>query len=148
MGCRTLSGHDRRVACKRLKLFVALGVVLSGAAHAQQPAADDAGDAPKPAVLETVTVTAERFASTVQTTPVAISAMTADMLDQRQVTNVLTAAAEIPGIMITPSQGSNTSARIAMRGVGQSSAGINFDPAVGIYIDNVYQPRINGAFFD
>lgn len=100
------------------------------------------------AALEEVTVTAERFSATVQTSPVAITAMTAESLAERQATNVLTAAAEIPGIMITPSQGSNTSARIALRGVGQSTAGINFDPAVGIYIDNVYQPRINGAFFD
>jgi len=125
-----------------------MGLVLSGAAHAQQRADDEPAEERRTTVLESVTVTAERFTSTVQNTPVAITAVTADILDQRQVTNVLTAAAEIPGIMITPSQGSNTSARIAMRGVGQSTAGINFDPAVGIYIDNVYQPRINGAFFD
>ena len=67
---------------------------------------------------------------------------------QRSITNVLEAMTEIPGITITPVQSSNTSARIYLRGAGQNSAGINFDPAVGIYIDNVYQPRVNGAFFD
>jgi iron complex outermembrane receptor protein len=35
-----------------------------------------------------------------------------------------------------------------MRGAGQENSGILFDPAVGVYIDNVYQPRINGQFFD
>ncbi|KAF1715237.1 hypothetical protein CSC74_14325 [Pseudoxanthomonas yeongjuensis] len=137
--------------CKKLALVSALTIALSTTAQAQQEQPTQEGEAGKPkeaVVLDAVTVTAERFTSTVQTTPVAITALTAETLAERQVTNVLTAASEIPGIMITPSQGSNTSARIAMRGVGQSTAGINFDPAVGIYIDNVYQPRINGAFFD
>lgn len=95
-----------------------------------------------------VVVTAERYGATVQTTPIAVTAVTGEQLADRQVNNVLEAASEIPGIMITPAQGSNTNARIALRGVNQSSAGINFDPAVGIYIDGVYQPRINGAFFE
>jgi iron complex outermembrane receptor protein len=118
--------------------------LTSAAAYAQDEAAgeDDTG------ALATVHVTAERFGSTLQTTPVAVTAVNGDQLEQRGVTNVLNAAAEIPGIMITPTQGSNTSARIAMRGVNQSTAGINFDPAVGIYIDGIYQPRINGAFFE
>ncbi|WP_129778464.1 TonB-dependent receptor [Peristeroidobacter soli] len=117
-------------------------------AFGQQATQDQTGQTESSAVLQEVTVTAERFAATVQSSPVAITAISAEALMERQVTNVLTAATEIPGVMITPAQGSNTSARIIMRGVGQSTAGINFDPAVGIYIDGVYQPRINGAFFE
>ena len=66
-------------------------------------------------------------------------------LAERQVTNVLQVANQIPGIVITMSTGSSNSARIVLRGAGQEQGGINFDPAVGIYSDNVYQPRINGA---
>lgn len=98
--------------------------------------------------LEEVTVTAERFGATVQTTPVAVTAISPEALAERQISNVMYAATEIPGIVITPSTGSSSSARIVLRGAGQEQGGINFDPAVGIYIDNVYQPRINGAFFD
>ena len=35
-----------------------------------------------------------------------------------------------------------------IRGAGQENSGINFDQGVGVYIDDVIQPRVNGAFFD
>jgi iron complex outermembrane receptor protein len=98
--------------------------------------------------LAEVLVTAERYGATVQTTPVAVSAIDTTELEQRQITNVLQASNQVPGIVITPATGTSNSARIVLRGAGQEQSGINFDPAVGIYIDNVYQPRINGAFFD
>jgi iron complex outermembrane recepter protein len=123
-----------------------LAALIAGSANAQtsgQPV--DNGSRPG---LEEVTVTAERFGATVQTTPVAVTAISSEGLQERQITNVLQAATEIPGIVITPSTGSSSSARIVLRGAGQEQGGINFDPAVGIYIDGVYQPRINGAFFD
>src|SRR5262245_8641407 len=102
---------------KNLILITAI-TLASAAAQAQQsvePAQADQGG------LEEITVTAERFESTVQTTPVAITAITAEALEERQVTNILTAASEIPGVMITPAQGSSTSARMFMRGVGQNT---------------------------
>jgi len=141
---RVKAANKRNSAIGRAVLTaLALATASAGAQDSQKESdVDDVG------ALAEVKVTAERFNATVQTTPVAVTAVSAEMLEQRQVTNVLNAAAEIPGIMITPTQGSNTSARIAMRGVNQSTAGINFDPAVGIYIDGVYQPRINGAFFE
>lgn len=125
-----------------LTILVAL---LPVTAHAQS--SDDASADASEGLAE-VTVTAERFGATVQTSPVAITAISSEGLAERQITNVLQAASEIPGIVITPSTGSSSSARIVLRGAGQEQGGINFDPAVGIYIDGVYQPRINGAFFD
>jgi iron complex outermembrane receptor protein len=98
--------------------------------------------------LPEVTVSAERFSATVQTTPVAVTALSTEILTERKVTSVQDVSAQIPGIVITPSTGSSNNARIVLRGAGQEQGGINFDPAVGIYIDGVYQPRINGAFFD
>ena len=124
---------------------VATAIAATTTADAQAPAREDDED---DLGIAEVVVTAERYGATVQTTPIAVTAVTGEQLADRQVNNVLEAASEIPGIMITPAQGSNTNARIALRGVNQSTAGINFDPAVGIYIDGVYQPRINGAFFE
>ena len=98
--------------------------------------------------LSEVVVTAERYTSTVQTTPVAVTAIPAETLAERQVTDVRQLTNQIPGIVITPAPGTSSAARIVLRGAGQEQSGINFDPAVGVYIDNVYQPRINGAFFD
>ncbi len=113
-----------------------------------QGAATDSQKKEETGGLAEVTVTAERFTSNVQTTPVAVTALTAETLTERQVTNVLEASSQIPGIVITPATGTSNSARLVLRGAGQEQSGINFDAAVGIYIDGVYQPRINGAFFD
>ncbi len=100
------------------------------------------------AALEEVVVTAERFKSTVQTTPVAVSAFSETVLQERQVASLRDANGLVPGVLIVPTTGNVLSARVVVRGAGQESGGILFDPAVGIYVDNVYQPRINGAFFD
>ena len=124
-------------------------ILLSASASAlAQTQASAGGEAGNGLGLEEITVTTERYKSTVQTTPVAVTALNPDMLQDRKVTSVQDVSAQIPGTVITPSTGSSNSARIVMRGVGQEQGGINFDPAVGIYIDGVYQPRINGSFFD
>lgn len=112
-------------------------------AAASEPANIDNG-----AQLEEVTVTAERFSATVQTSPVAVTAITAEGLAEHNITNVLQAAEEIPGIVIVPAGNSSSTARIILRGAGQSQGGIRASSTVGIYIDNVIQPRATGAFFD
>src|SRR6266478_2216897 len=133
-------------AATALSLALAVGISTAGAAGA--PSADNSATLEAGGALAEVTITAERYQATVQTTPVAVTALSSEMLADRKVTSVQDVAAQIPGIVITPSTGSSNSARIVLRGAGQEQGGINFDPAVGVYIDNVYQPRINGAFFD
>ncbi len=102
----------------------------------------------KSGTVEEVTVTAQRRSENLQKSPVAISAFTPRTLDERQIANVRDAAAQIPGIMIQTTTGVSNAARIFLRGVGQDNAGLLFDPAVGVYVDGVYYPRIMGAFFD
>ena len=123
------------------------GVVfaLPVAAHAQAAKPVTAAAATQ---LEELLVTAQRYTTDVQSTPVAVTALSPTVLEERQVTNVMQAASQIPGVVITPATGTNNSARIVLRGAGQEQSGIQFDAAVGVYVDNVYQPRINGAFFD
>ena len=98
--------------------------------------------------VEEVTVTAQRRSENLQQVPVAVTAFTPRTLDDRQITNVRDAAAQIPGIMIQTTTGVSNAARIFLRGVGQDNAGLLFDPAVGVYVDGVYYARIMGAFFD
>ena len=96
--------------------------------------------------LEEVMVTAERFSSTVQSTPVAVTAVTAEELAERNINSVLQAAEAVPGVLIVP--GASSIARVSMRGALQSLSGIRSNAVVGIYIDDVIQPRPNGGLFD
>jgi iron complex outermembrane receptor protein len=125
-------------------MLTAAAALVPAVAGAQGVAAQGENGAP----LEEVSVTAERYHATVQTTPVAVTAISADTLNERQIGNVWQAAAEIPGTVIMPNINSSNNARIVMRGAGQENSGINFDQGVGVYIDDVIQPRVNGAFFD
>jgi len=139
---------DRLLSDVAATVLVALAIGISSTAAAANAPAGNSKVADESEGLTEVTVTAERYSATVQTTPVAVTALSTEMLTDRRVTSVEDISAQIPGIVITPSTGSSNSARIVLRGAGQEQGGINFDPAVGVYIDNVYQPRINGAFFD
>ncbi|HVY82957.1 MAG TPA: TonB-dependent receptor [Steroidobacteraceae bacterium] len=125
-------------------LLTAVSALVPAVVSAQTAATQEEKTAP----MEEVSITAERYHSTVQTTPVAVTAMSADALSDKQISNVWQAGAEIPGTVIMPNINSSNNARIVMRGAGQENSGINFDQGVGVYIDDVIQPRVNGAFFD
>src|SRR3546814_15815526 len=48
---------------------------------------------------------------------------------------------------IVQGRGSANSVNVFIRGIGQPDALQTFDPGVGIYVDDVYYSRINGALF-
>src|SRR5690348_16386504 len=110
----------------------ALGCSLGAQAFAQTTdastaATDDDTSSAASGGLQEITVTSERFSATVQTTPVAVTALSPEILTERKVTSVQEVSSQIPGIVITPSTGSSNSARIVLRGAGQEQGGINFD---------------------
>ena len=121
---------------------VALGVataLASFAAPAQDPQAG----------LEEVVVTAQRVETDIQKTPVAVTALGGDFLQQygfRQVTSIEGAAPNLNFAASTGGASSQVSAFI--RGVGEFDFLLTTDPAVGLYIDGVYLARTFGANLD
>lgn len=97
--------------------------------------------------LETITVIARRRAENLQDVPVAVSAFTADDLQQLQANELSALQGAVPNLNVVQGRGSNSSANIFIRGIGQPDALQTFDPAVGIYVDGVYISRIQGALF-
>lgn len=98
--------------------------------------------------LEEIVVTAERRAESLQTVPVSVTALGAEALDERQVTNVIDIAGQVPNLRIEPVTGLSNAARIFLRGVGEDQSTPNIDSAIGLYVDGVYYPRTLGALFD
>ncbi|WP_439533644.1 TonB-dependent receptor [Polymorphobacter sp.] len=98
--------------------------------------------------LEEIIVSAERRAGSLQDTPISVTALTADMLDKRQVNNVLDLATQVPNLAIDPVTGIGNAARIFLRGVGEDQAVFTADPGIGVYVDGVYYARTFGALFD
>ncbi|TCT25814.1 TonB-dependent receptor [Thermomonas haemolytica] len=97
--------------------------------------------------LDTVTVTARRRAESIQDVPVAVSAFGEDQLKDLQASNVDGLQGAVPNMNIVQGRGSANSVNVFIRGIGQPDALQTFDPGVGMYVDDVYYSRINGALF-
>jgi len=95
-----------------------------------------------------IIVTAQRRSENLQDVPAAVSAFNSIELERRQIVDTNDLTSQIPGVVITTGTGTASSARIFFRGVGEDESRGAVDPAVGIYIDNVYLGRTVGSLID
>jgi len=101
--------------------------------------------------LQEVTVTAQRRAQSLQDVPIAITAFTAEQLEQRQVFNTYDLVRNIPNLTGNANVGVGTSSSLYIRGLGNGESIATFDLPVGTYVDDVYVARQNHnnfALFD
>jgi iron complex outermembrane receptor protein len=98
--------------------------------------------------IEEVVVTARRTAENLQTTPVAVTATTGEMLAKAQVSTVDQLQSIAPGLIIQPATAQPGSASFALRGQSSPDGLIAIDPAVGVYADGVYVARSTGSLFN
>ena len=98
------------------------------------------------AVVDEIFVLAERREARLQEVPIAVSALTAEALQDRQANNLENLGSQVPNLLSTKSSGSPTNVRVFMRGLGQSESTMpTAESAVGIYVDDVYLARTNGS---
>jgi iron complex outermembrane receptor protein len=99
-------------------------------------------------VLEEVIVTAQKRSESVQEIPLAVTALSSDMLDERGIVDIASMVSSVPGMHFGQS-GNNT--RITIRGIGTEQTTVTGDPGVAFHIDGVYQARSsagNALFYD
>ena len=99
--------------------------------------------------LQEVVVTAQFRQQSAQTAPLAITAVSAQQLDERSVASVNDLNAIAPNVSIT---GGTTTlgpvAQIFIRGIGQSDGHPGLEPGVGLYVDDVYHGLMLGSEMD
>ena len=118
--------------CNRKVLSLALSAAFLGSAS--QSFAQD--------MLEEVLVTARKATESLQTTPVAVTALTAQMIENKQLQQVVDLQRSAPSLtMGTGGTGPPSIVYAAIRGQTQNSPNSVGDVAVGIYIDGVYMGR-------
>jgi len=99
--------------------------------------------------LEAITVTARYTQENVQNTPVAITAIPAQALEERNLTNTTSLGAAVPNLYIHPGDAAEgLTPTISLRGVSAGDYNFTFDPSVGIYIDDVYHNALFGSALD
>ena len=96
-----------------------------------------------------VVVTARKRTEALQDVPLSISAITGADIERRNTQDVNGLYGQVPGLFTAPGSVNNTNdlAYLTMRGIG-FNAGL--EPAVGVFIDGMYQPQIgfDTAFLD
>jgi iron complex outermembrane receptor protein len=111
-------------------------------AQAASPAAPEAVE------LEEIVVTARRREESLQDTPVAVTVVTAEMLERMQIEGTTDLDKIAPNLQFHTYgtlTGNNSAAQVFIRGIGQTDATAAVDPGVGLYIDDVYMGRSVGG---
>jgi iron complex outermembrane recepter protein len=99
--------------------------------------------------LQEIVVTARYKQENLQTTPLAITALSADALEVRNLTNVDDIGLAIPNAFFRqPVSNFGPTQTIGLRGIIQTDFSYAFEPAVGVYIDDVYHGTLTGSSMD
>lgn len=121
----------------------AAALVAGGQTASAQQAASSKGD--NAAGIQEVIVTATKRESSLQKTPLAITAISAASLENQHVNTVEDIVHLVPSFQAT-SQGDHGVITLTLRGIGNDSAKTEYaDPEVALFVDGVYAPRAEGA---
>ena len=140
------------IGASRPALIAHLAMLLAAPAFAQtqapnaqaQPSTTSSADATN----EDIVVTAQFRSQRLQDTPIAISAMSGDMLESKSASDIVSASTSVPNVNLSRGQGGfGQFASIFIRGVGQGDVHFAVEPGVGMYLDDVYYGVMSGAVF-
>ena len=124
-------------------------LALSGAAAGTVQAQDTGGAlATQEGNVEKVVVTARRRQETLQDVPVSVTAFTADQLSKQGIPDVVALTTTLPNTTLKASRATNSTLTAFIRGVGQADPLAGFESGVGIYLDDIYLARPQGAVAD
>ena len=128
-------------------LAVAVALACSLPVHAQnenQQDIDNKVSKEPQSGLEIISVTATKRKTKLMETPVAITALTEAELKKNGVNNIKDIANLVPSLDISTATDQSAPV-ISMRGVRSTNLTELGDPAVGVHLDGVYSPRMQGA---
>ncbi len=97
--------------------------------------------------VDEIIVTATKRKTTLQDTPIAMSAVSAEALDDAQIRDVKDLQALVPSLTV-PQFANPSATSITVRGIGTSGFNAGLEPSVGVFIDGVYRSRASSALYD
>ncbi|WP_136163811.1 TonB-dependent receptor [Sphingomonas flavalba] len=129
-----------------------VAAALSGAALPVMPAqAQSQAVGAAEADGDVLVVTARRREERLTDVPLAVSAMSADTIERRQIDSLAQVGEAIPNMTFqagAPTGSGGSTASIFIRGVGSSETSLGTEPGVGLYVDDVYIARSVGSVLD
>ncbi|TAK53036.1 MAG: TonB-dependent receptor [Gammaproteobacteria bacterium] len=116
------------------------GIAAAGGAAAQEPGAV--------AQVDEIVVTARRREETLLDVPVAVTSISGDALIDAGAQDLTAITQTTPNVTLENSRATNSTLTAFIRGVGQQDPVAGFEQGVGIYLDDVYLNRPQGAVLD
>jgi iron complex outermembrane receptor protein len=98
--------------------------------------------------LEEITVTARRREEMLQDVPISLSAFSGEDLESAGAIDITWLQQTTPNLTLQVARGSNSTLIAFIRGIGQQDPLWGFEPGVGLYVDDVYIARPQGAVLD
>ncbi|WP_426111596.1 TonB-dependent receptor [Massilia sp. PWRC2] len=98
--------------------------------------------------LDRVVVTARRRAELIQDVPGSVSAISGAEMEKQAIPDITALAETVPNTTLKTSRGTNTTLTAFIRGVGQQDPVAGYEQGVGIYLDDIYLARPQGALTD
>ncbi|MGV7210845.1 TonB-dependent receptor [Oxalobacteraceae bacterium A2-2] len=142
------SGKLSPIKLAILALLAGSNVVYAAdepAPQAAAPAASSSAPEQGSGIVAEVYVTATKRSTSLQKTPVAVTALNAAALDDNHVQTIQDVVNLVPGFSAT-GQGDHGVITMTMRGIGNDSAKTEYaDPEVATFVDGIYSPRPEGA---
>ncbi|WP_394700118.1 TonB-dependent receptor [uncultured Parasphingorhabdus sp.] len=119
------------------------GLVAPAAVQAQssEMASEDNDDG-------AIVVTARRREERLTDVPIAITAYSAERLEQQGAVDITDIGLTTPNTTLESSRGTNSTLSAFIRGIGQQDPVSGFEQGVGIYLDDVYLNRPQAAVLD
>jgi iron complex outermembrane receptor protein len=140
---------SRSLSIGLLGLSASLASSLPLAARADVAVADTAADGANDAgALQEITVTARRRDETVHDTPVAVSALNVQTLENKAAVDISALDGAVPNVLITPQTTGAAAANISIRGLTFADVEKSFDPTVAVAVDGVFLGTSTGQFLD
>lgn len=128
-------------------LCVATATAAAGPAAAQE-ASPPAASAAEDSLLEEIIVTATKREQRLQDVPVSITAVSGEMIQERQISDLRSLQGYVPNMAIL---NSGVNPVVYIRGFGSGPNNVAFDQEVSVYLDGIYGGRgaqFTAPFFD
>ena len=141
-----MSRNPHRKPLTRAVLLALTSLTMMAVPAWAQEAQPTQEESDKP-TLGSITVTAQKREEAMQDVPIAITAVSEQLLQDTGVRDIKDLQVLVPGLTVTSTQSEAiTTARI--RGIGTVGDNVGLESSVGIVIDGVYRPRNSVGFGD
>ncbi|NML04483.1 TonB-dependent receptor [Sphingomonas sp. G-3-2-10] len=127
------------LAASALTIFLATPAMAQDAPPAEDSTSQDYQSA------NDIVVRATQRNETVQTVPIAVTAVGAELLQNAGVQDIKGLEQLAPSLQTTTGQSAATGSSLSIRGVGTAGDNPGFEPAVGVFIDGVFRARAGVA---